>query len=138
MKSELAPRGDHTPVPAGSWRVAVVLAVNERGHVLQVQHPNRGWVMPSGKIELAELPMQAAYRELAEETGLDAEHLHAVKSFKHGPYHTHLFIARGQLVGTLRGEQKPDGVRVARWAPAAELSALSLETLARGLVAGFI
>lgn len=134
----LAPRGDGTLVLVGSWRVAVVLAVNERGHVLQVQHPHHGWVMPSGKIELAELPMMAAYRELKEETGLEAFALRAVKPFTHGPYHTHMFIVRGPLRGELRGEQKPDGIREARWAPASELSALSLETLARGLRVGFI
>lgn len=94
--------------------------------------------MPSGKIELAELPMLAAYRELKEETGLRVRELRAVKPFTHGPYHTHLFIARGPLEGTLTGERRADGVREARWAPASELSPLSQETLARALVAGFI
>jgi 8-oxo-dGTP pyrophosphatase MutT (NUDIX family) len=139
MPNELAQRGDGSLVPAGSWRVAVVLAVNEHGHVLQVQHPRHGWVCPSGKIELAELPLLAAYRELHEETGLVATgDLRAVKPFTHGPYHTHMFVVRGALYGTLRGEQKPDGIREARWAPASELSPLALETLARGLAAGFI
>lgn len=133
----MAVRGDLTLVPAGSWRVAVVLAVNEHGHVLQVQHPHHGWVMPSGKIELAELPMSAAFRECEEETGLQPVGLQAVKPFTHGPYHTHMFVAFGGFRGELRGEQHRDGVREARWAPAHELSPLSLETLARGLVAGF-
>jgi 8-oxo-dGTP pyrophosphatase MutT (NUDIX family) len=137
--SELVALSDGTLVRAGSWRVAVVLAVNAAGEVLQVPHPNHGWVMPSGKIELAELPLMAAYRELKEETGLRAYELRAVKPFTHGPYHTHLFVARGTLDGELRGERRPDGsVHEARWAPAACLSALSLETIARGLALGFI
>lgn len=43
------------------------------GHVLLVRHRWRGWVPPGGKVELGEVPREAAVRELREETGVHVE-----------------------------------------------------------------
>lgn len=65
------------PVPA----VAVVVA-DPAGRVLLVQRarePGRGlWSLPGGFMEIDESPDQAARRELAEETGLEAGPLHLI------------------------------------------------------------
>lgn len=62
-------------------RIAVVFLVDRRGRILMQQRtadaatsPNQ-WTMPGGKIEEGEQPIEAAHRELYEETGLRADTL---------------------------------------------------------------
>ncbi|HLL68862.1 MAG TPA: NUDIX hydrolase [Micromonosporaceae bacterium] len=62
--------------PVVERRVAVVFLVDRRGRILMQQRtadaavsPNQ-WTMPGGKIEAGEQPLEAAHRELYEETGL--------------------------------------------------------------------
>lgn len=45
--------------------------------MLRHKNPNKGlWVAPGGKVEINESPYECAIRELYEETGLRAGHLH--------------------------------------------------------------
>jgi 8-oxo-dGTP diphosphatase len=62
-------------------RVAVVLLVDRQGRVL-MQHRDANarvsanqWAFPGGAIEAGEQPIEAAHRELAEETGLEVAEL---------------------------------------------------------------
>jgi 8-oxo-dGTP diphosphatase len=62
------------------WCVPTVLVYALRGNEVLLlrrgKEPNLGlWVAPGGKIKLAESPHEAARREMAEETGLEAESL---------------------------------------------------------------
>ncbi len=54
--------------------VVVVIARNDEGKILLIKRrivPRKGeWALPSGFMELEESPIEAALRELAEETGL--------------------------------------------------------------------
>lgn len=47
----------------------------QQGKVLLVRKPEAKWTLPGGKIEADENPLQAAQRELCEETGVAAEAL---------------------------------------------------------------
>ncbi|MBV9099941.1 MAG: NUDIX hydrolase [Candidatus Dormibacteraeota bacterium] len=57
-------------------RVRVAVCLVEDGQVLLVQHEKRGaryWLLPGGGVERGETLLEAAARELAEETGYAAE-----------------------------------------------------------------
>jgi 8-oxo-dGTP diphosphatase len=45
-------------------------SMGQGGRVLFVEHPQRGWEIPGGHLELGETPEEALHRELREETGL--------------------------------------------------------------------
>lgn len=51
-----------------------ILLFNESDRLLLVRHSNRGvWVAPGGMIEPDEAPLDAAHREMKEETGCEVE-----------------------------------------------------------------
>ena len=57
---------------------AVMMAIDERGHILLVQQfrlpaQTKMWELPAGRLDPGESPMEAAKRELQEETGYSAK-----------------------------------------------------------------
>jgi len=69
---------------------AVMMAVDEKGRVLLVRQyrlPAAGylWELPAGKLDAGETPLQAAKRELIEETGLRAKKWKKLASFFPSP-----------------------------------------------------
>jgi 8-oxo-dGTP pyrophosphatase MutT (NUDIX family) len=99
--------------------VAVALMDSERRVLLGLHSDRNLWVLPGGLVEPAELPADAAIRELWEETGLRAE-LTGVIGVYGGPdlivnyangdrasYVSTVF--RGRVVG---GKLQPDGAEI--------------------------
>lgn len=88
------------------------------------------WCLPKGHIETGESPEQAAVREVAEETGIDAEIIHSIGIIDywftgddrrvHKVVHHFLLEARG---GTITTDNDPDHeAEVAEWIPVADLT----------------
>jgi ADP-ribose pyrophosphatase len=69
---------------------AVMMAVDDRKRILLVRQyrlPARAylWELPAGKLDQGETPLQAAKRELAEETGYHAKHWKKLVTFYPSP-----------------------------------------------------
>ncbi|KZE50694.1 ADP-ribose pyrophosphatase [Rossellomorea marisflavi] len=52
---------------------AAVTVLNEKGEILLINGPRRGWEMPGGQVEEGESLTDAAIRETKEESGIDIE-----------------------------------------------------------------
>jgi len=65
---------------------AAVVVFNERGKVLighrRGEVGNHCWQFPQGGIDAGEAPLQAAYRELFEETGIRSKHVEKIGKIK--------------------------------------------------------
>jgi putative (di)nucleoside polyphosphate hydrolase len=69
--------------PAQYFRAgAGALIVNAEGHVLAIERGDTAgaWQLPQGGLEASEDPLRAAYREVAEETGIQEAELKFVKA----------------------------------------------------------
>lgn len=69
--------------PAQYFRAgAGALIVNAEGHVLAIERADiaGAWQLPQGGLDASEEPLRAAYREIAEETGIQKADLRLVKA----------------------------------------------------------
>jgi ADP-ribose pyrophosphatase len=110
---------------------AVMMAVDTRKRILLVRQyrvPARAylWELPAGKLDAGETPLQAARRELIEETGYRAKHWKKLVSFYPSPGFVAekmtIYLATGLTAGTAT---PMDDERIeARWYTRKELKDL--------------
>lgn len=114
----------------GLKRRATVICRHE-GEILFVRKRNAKWNLPGGRVEKSETPLQAALREMAEETGLTFDQLSYVSEYKDDKVIHFLFEAK-------RAEhQKPrasNEIEDCRWFTAKELGKRNVRGAIRTLL----
>lgn len=96
-------------------------------HVLLIRDPYRNWGLPKGHLESAESPVDAALREVAEETGLSDLELGPELGtidwhFRAGGRLIHKYC-RFYLMASVDGDAVPEleeGITECRWLPVDE------------------
>jgi len=114
---------------------SVVLVMDsEREHLLMLrQPPGRRWTLPAGLLNRREQPIQGAQRELAEETGIEADLEELIPADPNAVVHTH-----GRWVDNVfRLVRDPDSTQIivdghevwdAGWHPVGELPEMTRAT----------
>ncbi|MBT2295725.1 NUDIX hydrolase [Pseudomonas fluorescens] len=74
-------------------KIRATVICEEDRHILLVRKPNSRWTLPGGTVERGETHAGAALRELAEETGLDAQNLLYLMRINDGETEHHVFEA---------------------------------------------
>jgi 8-oxo-dGTP diphosphatase len=101
--------------------------------VLLVRKPHAKWSLPGGKIEKEESPYEAAVRELAEETGLDAQRARYVTSLEWKNTLHYLFEVD---VHDDRSPCAANEIEACKWMAVEKLNKRSVRGSARKLLAG--
>lgn len=121
---------DFHVVEGPNW--AAVLCITTGDEVVLVRQYRRGiatesWELPAGVLDIGEIPLEAAQRELGEETGYSATSWHPIATFATEPSRStvraHFFCARGASPTLPRAPEASEDIEVLK-VPRADLLGL--------------
>lgn len=85
---------DAAPARRKGIKLRATVIYRKDGEVLFVRKRNAKWNLPGGRVERDETPLQAAQREMAEETGLAFDELRYISVYREEKVIHYLFEAR--------------------------------------------
>jgi len=115
-------------------KIRATVICEEDRHVLLVRKPNSRWALPGGTVERGETHASAAIRELAEETGLDAENLLYLMRLSDGDTVHHVFEAS---VADLRAARPQIEISDCLWQPLDAVAHLQMKKGTREILEAF-
>ncbi|AXM94543.1 NUDIX hydrolase [Pseudomonas plecoglossicida] len=99
-------------------KLRATIIYRKDGEVLFVRKRNAKWNLPGGRVERDETPLEAAMREMAEETGLAFDELRYLTMYREDKVIHYLFEAR-------KADDKPrprNEIEACRWIKARDVS----------------
>ncbi|MFK0035531.1 MULTISPECIES: NUDIX hydrolase [Pseudomonas] len=99
-------------------KLRATIIYRKDGEVLFVRKRNAKWNLPGGRVERNETPLEAAMREMAEETGLAFDELRYLTMYREDKVIHYLFEAR-------KADDKPrprNEIEACRWIKARDVS----------------
>lgn len=99
-------------------KLRATIIYRKNGEVLFVRKRNAKWNLPGGRVERDETPLEAASREMAEETGLAFDGLRYLAMYREDKVIDYLFEAR-------KADDKPrprNEIEACRWIKARDVS----------------
>lgn len=99
-------------------KLRATIIYRKDGEVLFVRKRKAKWNLPGGRVERDETPLEAAMREMAEETGLAFDELRYVTMFREDKVIHYLFEAR-------KADDKPrprNEIEACRWIKARDVA----------------
>jgi len=116
---------------ARTIRERATIICQEDGKILLVQKADAKWNLPGGKVEPGEGPLEAALRELIEETGLSSESLQFLGKNKFEQCAHHVFRAAFSSAVEAVAQNE---IAECRWFSLAELEKQPLKRPSRKLL----
>ncbi len=119
--------------PRGRPRIRVAVALCQDGNLLLVQHSKGGqkyWLLPGGGLEWGEPARRAAFRELLEETGIEAEIGHLLLASEtvspDGSRHLlHLVFSARAVAAPAQAREKDERITDVAWVPLGQVADLT-------------
>ncbi|WP_108574546.1 NUDIX domain-containing protein [Pseudomonas sp. GV047] len=114
-------------------RATVIYHRGEEVLLVRKRKANSKWNLPGGRLDQNETAIEAAFREMAEETGLELAHLAYIAEFKDTHIIHHLFESSASLVV----EPRPcNEIEECRWFTLKELDEQEVTGVVEALIDG--